>query len=313
MHTNSLGRRLVLTSAAGAVIGALLRPSTAMAQSVPWSSGREPATTKAPPNATDCHIHIYDSRFPVAPMATLRPGDALVADYRLLQKRIGTTRMVVVQPSTYGLDNRCTLDAIRQFGPASRGIAVVDTSVSADELRAMHAVGVRGIRFNLIQAGATTVDMMEPLSKKVADLGWHLQLHMRAEQIVAVRDLLNRLSAPIVFDHMGRIPQPAGPMHPAFGVIVELLQKDRAWVKISGAYMDTKVGAPTYADAAALAAAYVKAAPERVVWGSDWPHPTEKDKPDDAVLFDLLSVVIPDEAMRTRVLVANPSKLYDFG
>jgi predicted TIM-barrel fold metal-dependent hydrolase len=313
MHSNSLGRRLALTSVAGAVIGGALGSPAAMAQSVPWSSGREPAVMKAPPNATDCHLHIYDDRFPVAPTATLRPGNALVADYRLLQKRIGTTRAVVVQPSTYGLDNRCTLDAIRQLGPTSRGIAVVDTRVSADELQAMHAAGVRGIRFNLIQAGATTVDMMEPLSKKVADLGWHLQLHMHGEQIVEVRDLLNRLATPIVFDHMGRIPQPAGTAHPAFGVIVDLLLKDRAWVKISGAYMDTKVGPPTYADTGALASAYLKAAPDRVVWGSDWPHPTEKNKPDDAVLFDLLPVWIPDEATRTRILVANPDKLYDFG
>jgi predicted TIM-barrel fold metal-dependent hydrolase len=311
MHTENLGRRSTLKAMAGAVVGGALISAGAAAQQVPWSLGREPAATKAPPNATDCHHHIYDIHFPAAPTATLLHGDALVAEYRLLQKRIGTTRNVVVQPSTYGVDNRCMLDALRQFGPPARVVAVVNDSVSGDELKALHAAGVRGIRFNLIQTGATTVEMMEPLSKRVADLGWHVQLHMRGDQIVGIRDVLTRLAVPVVFDHMGRL-QPPSVAHPAFAVIVDLLQKDRAWVKISGAYLDTKIGPPTYADTSAIAMAYVKAAPERLVWGSDWPHPTEKNKPDDATLFDLVSVWVPDAGLRTRILVDNPAKLYDF-
>ena len=127
-------------------------------------------------------------------------------DYRLLQKRIGTTRNVVVQPSTYGTDNRCTLDAVAQIGPTARAVAVVDTTVSDAELQRLAGLGVRGIRFNLVQAGATTIDMVEPLSKRVNDLGWHVQIHMLGDQIVQIEELLQRLPSPIVFDHMGRIP-----------------------------------------------------------------------------------------------------------
>jgi D-galactarolactone isomerase len=292
-----------------------LRAADGRAQTpVPWSSGTDLPKLKAPPDSCDCHMHIYDARFPVDPTATLRPGDASVADYRLLQKRLGTTRNVVVTPSTYGTDNRVTLDAIAKFGATARGVAVVNTSVSDAELKRLADLGMRGIRFNLVQAGATTVEMLEPLAARVNTLGWHVQIHMLADQIVKIEDLLNRLAAPIVFDHLGRIPQPAGTDHAGFSVIRRLIDKGRAWVKLSGAYQDTKVGPPGYADTSKVAQAYVQAAPERLVWGSDWPHPTEKEdhKPDDAVLFDLLAVWAPNELTRRRILVDNPATLYGF-
>jgi predicted TIM-barrel fold metal-dependent hydrolase len=153
-------------------------------------------------------MHIYDSRFPVSPTAKLRPADATVDDYRLFQKRIGTMRNVVVTPSTYGTDNSCTLDAMAKLGPSARGVAVVDTSVTDSELKRLNDLGIRGIRFNLVQSGATTIDMLEPLSKRVNDLGWHVQIHMLGEHIVENADLLQRLPSPIVFDHLGRVPQP---------------------------------------------------------------------------------------------------------
>ena len=280
---------------------------------VPFSSGIEAPKFKAPANACDCHMHIYDSRFPVAPTATLRPPDAHPGDYRLLQKRIGTTRNVVVNPSTYGTDNRCTLDAVAQIGATARAVAVVDTSVSDAELQRLDGLGVRGIRFNLVQKGATTLEMVEPLSQRVNELGWHVQIHMLGDQIVQIEDLLLRLPSPIVFDHMGRVPQPAGVQHPAFAVIRKLIDQGRTWVKVSGAYQDTKVGPPSYADTSALGKAYVQAAPERMVWGTDWPHPTQKEhKPDDAVLIDLLAEWAPDERTRRRILVENPEILYGF-
>lgn len=282
-------------------------------QVVPYSSGTETPSLKAPAHACDCHMHIYDSRFPVAPNATLRPPDAHVDAYQLLQRRIGTTRTVVVTPSTYGSDNSCTIDAIDQMGASARGVAVVNTTVTDAELARLASHGIRGIRFNLVQAGATTVEMLEPLAHRVNDLGWHVQLHMLADQIVSIADTLQRLPSSIVFDHMGRMPQPAGINHPAFALILKLIEKGRTWVKISGAYLNTKVGPPSYLDATAIAQAYVKHAPERLVWGSDWPHPTEKEnKPDDAVLFDLLAQWAPDEATRNRILVANPETLYGF-
>jgi predicted TIM-barrel fold metal-dependent hydrolase len=311
----SVGRRLVLKGAGCAALVAATSIGTKEAraqQAVPYSAGTEAPKLKAPAGATDCHMHIYDSRFPVAPTATLRPPDAHVDDYRLLQTRIGTERNVVVTPSTYGTDNRCTLDAMRTIGSRARGVAVVDTSVSDAALKEMATAGVRGIRFNLVQAGATTVEMLEPLSKRVNELGWHVQIHMLGDKIVEIADLLQRLPSPIVFDHLGRIPQPQGVDHPAFRIVADLVEKERAWVKLSGAYIDTKSGPPAYADTSKVAQAYAKLAPERLVWGSDWPHPTEKTKPDDAVLFDLLAEWVPSEAARQRILRDNPATLYDF-
>jgi predicted TIM-barrel fold metal-dependent hydrolase len=259
-------------------------------------------------------MHIYDSRFPAAPNAWMRPPDAHVDAHRLFQKRIGTARIVVVTPSTYGTDNSCTLDAMAQFGADARGIAVVDTSVTDAELRRLNELGVRGVRFNLVQSGATTIDMLEPLSKRVNDLGWHVQIHMLGDHIVETADRLQQLPSPIVFDHLARIPQPAGVDHPAFALVLKLLDEGRTWVKLSGAYMDSRTGPPTYADVGEVARAYVKASPERVVWSSDWPHPTESAdaKPNDAVLFDLLADWAPDEATRNRILVDNPAALYGF-
>jgi len=299
---------LALATAASTSVGA----GTARAQQVPYSTGTEPPTLKAPANACDCHMHIYDAKYPVAPTATLKPADALVADYKQLQQRIGTTRNVVVTPSTYGTDNRITLDALTQIGPAARGVAVVDTGVADSELKRMNDLGIRGIRFNLVQAGATSAEMIEPLSKRVNDLGWHIQIHMKGEQIAAIEDLLMRLPSPIVFDHLGRLAQPNALDNPGFKTISKLIDKGKTWIKLSGAYQDSKVGPPSYSDTVPVARAYIKAAPERMVWASDWPHPTEKEKPNDAVLFDLLAEWAPDAATRTAILVQNPATLYGF-
>jgi predicted TIM-barrel fold metal-dependent hydrolase len=310
-----LKRRTFLQGIGVAAVAATgLSVRDANAQQVPWSSGTNLPKLKMSADACDCHHHIYDSKYPIAPSATLKPGDAKVADYRALQQRIGTTRNVVVQPSTYGTDNSCTLDGMAQLGPASRGVAVVDTSVTDAELKRLNGLGIRGIRFNLVQAGATTVDMLEPLSKRIADLGWHVQIHQTGDGIVKMEDVLQKVASPIVFDHMGRIPKDVGVDHPAYTVISRLIDKGRTWVKISGAYMDTKVGPPTYADSTKLARALVKLAPQRMVWGSDWPHPTAKDddKPNDATLVDLLTEWAPDEATRRRILVENPAELYGF-
>ncbi len=284
-------------------------------QSVRWSSGTGRPKIKAPPNATDCHFHIYDARFPADPKAVLRPDDALIGDYQLLQKRLGITRCVIIQPSTYGVDNRLILEALGTFGlTAARGVAVVNTGVRDEVLKQMHASGIRGLRFNLVQAGATTLDMIEPLSRRVAPLGWHIQIQATADQIVAANTIWLRVSCPIVYDHLGHVPEPAGISHPVFGIICRLMQKGKAWVKLSGFYMDTRIGPPTYADRVALGRAYVKEAPERLVWGSDWPHPTEKAdaKPDDALLLDLLANCAGEEATRNRILGSNASRLYGF-
>ena len=284
-----------------------VRPRRAAAGRVKWSAGTEPPKL-APVLAADCHHHIYNSRYAVDPRATLRPEDATVEDYRALRRRLGMTRHVIVQPSTYGTDNSCTLDALAAFGPQARGVPVVDTTVSDAELQRMDGLRVRGIRFNLAQAGATTPEMIEPLSLRVNDLGWHIQVNAPAAKIMEIKDVFERVPTPIVFDHLAHIPQPGGIADPLFPAIIALIDKGKTWVKLSGAYADTKVGPPTYADTSAVARAYVKAAPERLVWGSDWPHPSEKVKPDDALLLDWS----PEETVRTRILTQNPEELYAF-
>jgi D-galactarolactone isomerase len=311
----SLDRRSLLKTLSTAMLCVSELPDRASAQEalqVPWSAGVEPPKTKAPANSTDCHHHIYDSRFPVAEHVTLRPGPATVADYRLLQKRLGTTRNVIVQPSTYGVDNRCLLDALHRFGlSATRGIAVLNTSVSDTELNELNAAGVRGIRFNLLQAGATTWDMLEPLSKRVAQLGWHVQMNASSAQILEASPLLQRLLCPVVFDHFGHTFA-RGRTDPAFNVIVKLLQARNGWLKLSGAYIDSRVGLDAYQKSTALAQAYLAQAPNQLLWGSDWPHPTAADKPDDAMLFDLLTQWVPDAVLRHQILVENPERLYGF-
>jgi predicted TIM-barrel fold metal-dependent hydrolase len=285
-------------------------------QPVKWSTGTERPRSKAPANATDCHHHIYDARFPVAANATLKPGDGLVSDYRALQKRIGTSRNVIVQPSTYGIDNRLLVESIAAFGlKNARGVAVVNTGVSDADLKMLHEAGVRGIRFNLAPPGTTTLDMVRPLAQRVAPMGWHVQVNAPASALFEAKEIWSDLPCPVVFDHLGRVLQPGALDLRTFSMVRELVQKDKAWVKLSGFYLDSKVGPPTYADAVAVATTYAKESPERVVWGSDWPHPTEQAKnniPDDAILFDLLSECVPDEAARKRVLVDNPARLYQF-
>ena len=281
---------------------------------VPHSAGTAPPKMKAPANAADCHMHIYDPRFPQ--LASRAPvSGATVAEYRLLQKRNGTTRVVVVQPRNHATDNQVTLDAIAQLGANARGIAVVSTAVTDAELKRLDAGGVRGIRFSLGDPATAVVslDMVEPLAKRIAGLGWHVQLHWPGDMIAQNAALLARLPCPMVFDHMGRFPPGTGISHPAWAVIRGLLDRGRAWVKLAGAYFNSQSGPPAYAGAETIARAYVKAAPGRVVWGSDWPHPSEKVKPDDALLFDLLAAWAPDEAARHRILVTNPEALYGFG
>src|SRR5262249_57283365 len=172
----------------------------------------------------------------------------------------------IVTRGTCGPNTRVTLAAMVQTGATARGVAVVDTSVADAELRRMNDLGIRGIRFNLVQAGATTIEMIEPLSKRVNDLGWHIQIHMKGEQIAGIEDLLLRVPSPIVFDHLGRLGQPNALDNPGFKTVSKLIDKGKTWVKLSGAYQDTKVGPPSYSDTVPVARAYVKAAPQRMVW-----------------------------------------------
>ncbi len=235
-------------------------------------------------------------------------GDAGVAEYRRLQARIGTSRTVVVQPAAYGTDNAVTLDAVARLGIDARGVAVVTPDIDDATLQRFDRGGIRGIRFTQFDpaTAVTTPDMIEPLAARIQPLGWHTQIHLRSDQIVAAAAMLERLPGQVVYDHMGRLRDVADP---AFAVLRRLLGNGRTWIKLSGAYF---AGPPPYAQAAPVARALISAAPERMVWGSDWPHPTEREKPDDAALFDLLAEWAPDETTRRRILVDNPAMLYGF-
>lgn len=302
-------RGLLLSAAAAAAL-----PRVAPAQpteTVRWSAGTAMPAAKAPPNATDCHFHTYDSNYPTAPGATLTPPDASPDDYKALQRRIGTTRGVLVTPSTYGTDNSLQLASMKALGSDNfRMVAVVAEDVSDAELKRLDSLGVRGVRFNLPFPGPLSVASLEKLSPRLAALGWHCEINMRPQQLEAAQDMLLGLPSRIVIDHLGALP-PEGLKSASYAIIRKLLDKGNTWVKLSGAYLTSK---SPYVESAGITAAYVRAAPERVVWGSDWPHPTRKaeDKPDDAELFDLMANAMPDRATLQRVLVDAPAELYGF-
>lgn len=309
---SQIARRTLLGSATAlAASPAFAQP--AATHEVPFSSGTNAPALRAPANACDCHFHIYDDRFPPAP-GGLPAANASPADYRKLQARIGTTRGVIVQPSLYGTNNEPTLAGMATLGSNFRAVAVVNTSVTDAELQRLHGLGVRGIRFNLAFPGTTTLEMVEPLSARVNALGWHCQINMPGDKIVEAAPTFLRVRGKLVFDHLAHVPHPAGVESETYKLIRRMLDQGNTWVKLSGAYADTKTGAPAYADSSTVARAFAAAAPERMVWGSDWPHPTERadNRPNDATLFDLLTNWVPDESARLKVLVSNPAALYDF-
>ncbi|HYC37866.1 MAG TPA: amidohydrolase family protein [Usitatibacter sp.] len=285
-------------------------------QSVPNSAGTSSPKAVAPGGACDSHIHIYDPRFEM-PLPQRRPvANATVADYRLLQRRIGTSRAIVVQPAAFGTDNRVTVDAVQALGmDRARGVGVLHPDVTDAELHCLHAGGIRGLRFTLHdpRTAVTSPEMIEPLGRRIHELGWHVQLHLLADQLVDLGAIVDRLPGTVVIDHMARLPQPLGLAHPAFARLRGWLDNGRTWVKLSGAYLDTRTGPPRYEDVGAVARELARIAPQRLVWGSDWPHPTEAgSKPDDAALFDLVREWTGSGALFERVLVDNPAKLYGF-
>lgn len=283
---------------------------------VPHSLGVNLPAHVLPAGACDSHMHIFDPRFSPSPHWTRTPPVAEVSAYRKLQQRLGTSRTVVVTPSTYGTDNACTVDALSQLGDSARGVAVVDASVPPEALDQLAASGVCGLRVNFVTPqswGETTVDMLTTLARKIARLGWHIQIFVHPEQLIALAPVLSELPVPLVIDHMARIPPGEGAQAEAYSVLRRLLDRGNTWVKLSGAYMRSVVGEPDYADTLPLGRALVSAAPERLVWGSDWPHTTQPlNSVNDASLIDVLYQWCGAEAVVRRVLVDNPCRLYGF-
>ena len=265
-----------------------------------------------PLNACNAHLHIIDPAFPNDGKAASQIGT--VEAYLELAKQLQLPRAVFVQAKPFALDNACLLDAIQKFGPDNaRGIAVVNNTVSDQELARLHEGGVRGLRFSVWNPNNAVVsfDDCYPLSERVKDMGWNMQLHMSAAQIAQQADIIRNLDCKVVIDHMGRLDPALGIQDPAWKFLQELIDKGNTWIKLSGPYLNTKEGHP-WADATETACAIAAFAPERVVWGTDFPHVTEKVKPDELELTEMIAKWFPTAHARQLALVDNPTELYGF-
>lgn len=282
----------------------------------PARARTSPPRRQAPAGAADCHFHIFGpyDRFPLSMTRPYTPPPALVPAYLDMAGTLGLTRRVVVQASVYGTDNAVTLDAVQRLGPAeTRAVVVVDEATNAARLRAMAEAGAVGVRFNAVSGNGTPVAQLEALARRIAPLGWHIQIYMAGDALAELAPRLAALPVPLVLDHLAGARAAAGPDSAAMRAAVRLLEGGRAWVKLCG----YRASHPPYADLAPLARRFLAAAPERCVWGSDWPHTqfvAAAEVPDDGVLLDWLEDWAEgDPATIARVLVTNPARLYGFG
>ena len=272
-----------------------------------------PPKQKAPALACDCHFHIFGpyDKFPLSARRGYTPGAALVPDYLAMADTVGIGRMVVVQASVYGTQNQVTLDAVQQFGlDRARAVVVIDDSFDDAALRRMHDRGTRGVRFNMVSGNGTPEEQLEALARRLEPLGWHIQIYAEGDKLADIAPRLARLPVEVVIDHLGGVPAALGTAHPQFQALLRLLDSGRAWIKLCS-YRASSAGHP-WSDPAPNVKALVTAAPERCVWGTDWPHPQMDPVPDASRLFDQFVDWVPNEAMRKRVLVDNAARLYGF-
>ncbi len=323
-----LSRRDVLIGAAAAGASALVPGGTpAFAKAAQPST---PVNFQVPANACDSHTHIFGdpARFPFAVPRAYTPEQASVEEQRALHRALHTTRVVIVNPSVYGPDNSCTLDGMKQLGPIARGIAVIDDKTTEASLDEMNRAGMRGIRVNLETVGQTDPSLGRKQFQAAVDRiksrpTWHIQIYTRLSVIEAIKDLVMAAPMPIVFDHFGGAQAALGVGQPGFSTLLDLVRSGKAYVKISAAYRSSTL-LPDYANVAPLAQALISANPQRIVWGSDWPHPaspapghtfseiTPLWQVDDGRIFNQLPVWAPDAAVRKTILVDNPAKLYGY-
>lgn len=290
----------------------------------PTCLGPQPAARAArqrlPRNTTDCHCHVFDlsARYPLTPQRSYTPAPASLDDYLQMCAVIGIERCVQVNASVYGFDNSLTLDVIRTVGQhRARGVAGVAPDVSAAELERLHAGGFRGARLSTHIKGYGGTEAIAALAQRFAPFGWHVQLHVdHIGELAQLEDQLLRTAVPLVFDHLGCARGQDTVDHAGFQALLRLLRlRDDCWVKVSSWYRRSQAGAPHYADMRPFVEALVDARPDRVVWGTNWPHSAlfaPDTPPDDAQLTDLVCAWVPDQAVREQILVANPGRLYGF-
>ena len=271
---------------------------------------------KLPPGACDTHVHVFGpgARFPYDPARATIPCDAPKEALFALHEFLGIERCVVVHTAAHGFDNAATADALAARPGAYRGVALAPTTIADAELKALDAAGFCGVRFHYMQHLKTgaPIDEVIAFGKRLAALGWHLQIHMQADRIAELAPAIHRAPVPIVIDHMGRIDASRGLDQPNFQALLRLLDDRNVWVKISGCDRATRQG-PPYADAVPFARKLVDTCGDRVVWGLDWPHPNHQGPiPDDGQLVDLIAEMAPSDGARRALLVDNPQRLYRF-
>lgn len=261
--------------------------------------------------ACDCHMHIYDPRFSASPGAHVPSRKAAVDDYRRARERLGLGRVVVVQSTAYRSDNTCTLDAMKQFGANARGVAIVGPEAADAELERLTAAGMRGLRYVMLPGRPMAWETMPVMAPRIAQFGWNINLQLPGEELAERAAMLAALPCDVVIDHIGRFTAPFDNNSPGVRAMHRLLDTGRCWVKLSAPYHGSKSGPPHYADNAALARELVRRWPERLLFATNWPHPSVKgDAPDDLELCRLLWEWAPDANTRRRILVDNPAQLY---
>ena len=266
-----------------------------------------------PKGACDTHMHFYDLKAPVAP-GTFMPGEFSVANYQALQKRLGLERVIVVQPNAYADDNTVTLHSIKQLGKNAKGVAVVKPGVADAELDRLTKGGICAVRIMTLHGGMLGFDVMDQVMARVHPFGWHANIQLDGRELRKVEAQIKRLPGKFVIDHTGKYLEPVTPEHESFSSLKRLLDTGRCWVKLSAPYETSKTGAPKYEDVSKLARALVKHSPERMLWASNWPHPSARKPapPDDLALLELLADWAPIEKDRNRILADNPAALYGF-
>jgi len=266
-----------------------------------------------PPGACDAHCHVFGpaARFPYAPNRRYTPPDAPKEMLRALHDHLGVARAVIVQASCHGTDNAAMLDAIASDPQRYRGVAIVDDGFTEADYDALHAGGVRGVRFNFVKhlGGAPDMGVFARVIDRIKARGWHVVLHLDAPDIAPLSAMIRRLPLPFVIDHMGRVPAAAGLDQPGLRALIELSRLENCWIKVCGA---ERIAMPPYDQAVPIARALVEAAPERVLWGTDFPHPNATHEADEADLVDLVPRYAPDALAQRRLLVDNPARLYGF-
>ena len=309
-----LSRRRVLIGAAAAGVARLVRA----------------AEFDMPAGACDCHVHIFGDarRFPFVPTRVYTPEPASIEELNALHRALHISRVVIVQPSVYGTDNACTLDAIRRIGPTARGVAVIDAATPDAALDEMARAGIRGLRINLTTGGpadpAVGRQRLKAAVERANGRSWHIQVNTGLSFIERIQDDVMAAPVPFVFDHFGGAEAALGIDQPGFGTLLKLVRAGKAYVKLSAPYRSS-TNAPSYPDVGPLAKALIGANPQRMLWGTDWPHPDSSLVPgrkptdiaprlriDDRRILDQLAVWAPDPALRATILVENPARLYGF-